>query len=77
MAWVYDSPVHIRDIGAMRRPCNWIYFFDRGEVLEYRKRGIDAKHMPLAVDADMFEKVISSPSAKKQEADISFVGKLY
>lgn len=30
ISWVYDSPIHIRDISSMNNACNRIYFFDRG-----------------------------------------------
>ena len=29
-AWVYDSPVHIRNTMNMKNDCNRIFFFDRG-----------------------------------------------
>lgn len=76
-SWIYDSPVHIRDLDTMRQPCNRIYDFDRGQVLEYRRQGIDVRHMPLAVDTDVFEKAIAASDAQKYSGDISFVGSLY
>ena len=29
ISWVYDSPVHIKDLESMKRSCNHIYFFDQ------------------------------------------------
>lgn len=76
-SWIYDSPIHIRDLDTMRRPCNRIYDFDRGQVLEYRRQGIDVRHMPLAVDTDAYEKAIAVADARKFTSEISFAGSLY
>ena len=77
ISWVYDSPVHIRNILPMKNSCNRIYFFDRGQAEEYKKQGIDARHMPLAVDTEIFEKAIAKTAKGKYETDISLIGKLY
>lgn len=77
IAWVYDSPVHIRDISAMKRSCNRIYYFDRGQAEEYTKLGIDVRHMPLAVDTEIFGKTIAEAPKEAYDTDISLVGKLY
>ena len=31
-AWVYDSPLHIRNIDSLRNSCNRIFFFDKGQA---------------------------------------------
>lgn len=77
IAWVYDSPVHIRNLEPMKNSCSRIYFFDRGQAEEYRKQGIDARHMPLAVDTEVFGRVLSGGARGKYAADVSLVGKLY
>lgn len=77
IAWVYDSPVHIRNLEPMKNSCSRIYFFDRGQAEEYRKQGIDARHMPLAVDTEVFGRVLSGRARGKYAADVSLVGKLY
>lgn len=41
ISWVYDSPVHIRDISSFANKCNRIYFFDRGQVEAYKAMGYD------------------------------------
>ena len=76
ISWVYDSPIHIRNLEPLRNSCNRIYFFDRGQAENYKKEGIAAFHLPLAVDAELREKVIAQ---RKKHAidDISFVGQLY
>ena len=73
-AWVYDSPIHIRNNANMKNDCNRIYFFDRGQAEQYRKQGIHAYHMPLAVDPESFS---INPGSGKYQTDISMVGKLY
>ena len=39
-AWVYDSPIHIRDTKCLFRSCNRLFFFDRGQAEEYQKAGV-------------------------------------
>lgn len=77
ISWVYDSPVHIRNLAPMKNSCNRIYFFDRGQAEEYQKTGIAALHMPLAVDTEVFGKTIAKAKGRKHDTDISLVGKLY
>lgn len=77
IAWVYDSPLHIRNLDALRNSCNRIYFFDRGEMELYRKLGADARYMPLAVDCDVFGATIAKGGMEKYATDVSLVGKLY
>lgn len=76
VSWVYDSPIHIRNEEPMKYNCNRIFFFDRGLVEEYQKRGIMAEYMPLAADIATFgEQVIKKEPA--YDGEISFVGQLY
>lgn len=74
ISWVYDSPIHIRSLESLKNSCNEIYFFDRGQAEEYKKQGICAKHLPLAVDTEVFGEKIS---AVFPQSEISFVGQLY
>lgn len=76
ISWVYDSPLHIRNTEPMKNSCNRIYFFDRGQAACYEKVGICAKHLPLAVDTEIFGKVIGD-KGKLSTAEISMVGQLY
>jgi len=69
--WVYDSPIHIRDISSLKNTCNIGYFFDRGQALEYTALGINAFHLPLAADPTVF-KVHNAPRSQ-----VSFLGQLY
>ena len=73
-AWVYDSPIHIRNTESLKNSCNRLYFFDRGQAEQYRQLGIPAEHMPLAVDTEVFH---IKGNEKNYQTDISLVGKLY
>lgn len=78
VAWVYDSPMNIRNMEAMKYSVVTIYLFDRGEALELQKQGIRAKHLPLAVDTDVFGEVIrKNQGNSKFHSDIALLGKLY
>lgn len=77
LSWIYDSPLHIRDLRPLRYSCNTIYFFDRMQARAYQKEGINARHLPLAVDTEVFRVNPNSTQKKKYGADVSLVGKLY
>lgn len=72
VSWVYDAPIHIRNLQSLKNSCNRIFFFDRIQAQSYRMQGIEAFHMPLAGDVDTF-----SGTRKGYITDISLVGKLY
>ena len=74
VSWVYDAPIHIRNIETMKNSCNRIFFFDRIQAEEYKKQGIAAYHMPLAADVETFSRYTAKCD---DQTDISLVGKLY
>ncbi len=74
IAWVYDSPIHIRAIEPLKKECNHIYFFDRGQVEEYNRHGIAAKYMPLAADTAVFAEYCKGVTEQTQ---VAMVGQLY
>ncbi|MGN0350671.1 MAG: glycosyltransferase [Roseburia sp.] len=74
ISWVYDAPIHIRNIESLKNDVNQIFFFDRVQAEGYQKLGIHAYHMPLAADIDTFSQAKWS---REYETDISLVGKLY
>lgn len=76
ISWVYDSPVHIRNTESMTNSCNRIYFFDRGQAQIFEQQGICAKHLSLAVDTEVWKKVIGEHPLT-QKVDVSMVGQLY
>ena len=77
VSWVYDSPLHIHNLEPLKNSCNRFYYFDRGQAEEYRKMGVDARHMPLAVDTDVFDLKVSASEKEKYATDVALVGKLY
>ena len=77
ISWVYDSPMHIRNIEVMKNSCNEIYMFDWGQVQEYKKLGVNMEHLPLAVDSEIFNLPMNDEIIKKYSAQISLVGKMY
>lgn len=77
-AWVYDSPIHIRNLTPLKNTYTKAYFFDRGQVLEYRKNGIAAEYLPLAADVEIFSSIaVSEQERKEYQSEISLVGQLY
>ena len=76
ICWVYDSPIHIRAVEPLKKECNRLYFFDRGQAQEYRQRGIDARYMPLAADPLVFSESINNHNAVYQ-SQAAMVGQLY
>jgi spore maturation protein CgeB len=81
ISWIYDCPIHIRDLTTLTNDCNTIYFFDRIQAKEHKKQGVNARHLPLAVDAEVFREVYEkTPDAQflaKCQTDVTLVGKLY
>lgn len=74
-AWIYDSPLHIRDLESLKNECNDLYFFDRGQLQAYEELGIKGSHLPLAVDTEVFARGIYKKSGYQNE--IAMVGQLY
>lgn len=75
IAWVYDSPIHIRDLSTFHNSCNRIYFFDRGQAEKYRKEGYEnVFHLPLAADGTVWE---FQEASQCGGCDVAFVGQLY
>lgn len=90
VSWVYDSPVHIRDVSSFANKCNRIYFFDRGQVERYSRAGYEnVFHMPLAADEMVWKESLGKGQAAgggiaggladsdKYSCDVAFVGQLY
>lgn len=77
LAWVYDSPVHIRNLSSFRNSCNRIFFFDRGQAKVYQKMGYERiYHLPLAAYAGVFESA-SGQTGEQYQCDVAMVGQLY
>ena len=71
VSWVYDAPLHIRDLSPLKNTCNEVYFFDRGECEEYQRLGYPVRYLPLAGD------VLFDPGRVREDKDVSLVGHLY
>ena len=80
-AWVYDCPHFTLYAGQVTLPCNHIGIFDKKMVRELEAYGVrTVSHVPLSVDADLFEEAVNRASEQEKEkyrCDISFVGSLY
>lgn len=74
IAWVYDAPLHIRELSSLKNKCNYIFFFDRGQAEQYKKIGINALHMPLAVDTDIFGEAIIKNNSRYQTEYAGYTG---
>ena len=74
IAWVYDSPMNIRNLDAMNNPYTFVYLFDKGMVEEYKSQGYRCEHMPLAVSPEIFGREIRK---WENPHEISFIGKMY
>lgn len=77
IAWVYDAPIHIRDLSTLVNSYTKIFFFDRGQAVEFQKNGVNAEYMPLAADPEILRLKISGKERTKYNTDVSLVGKLY
>lgn len=75
VSWVYDAPLHIRNLEALKYGTNRIFFFDRIQAQEYQKQGVYAFHMPLAADLQFAENLPQRMGA--DGADVAMVGQLY
>lgn len=75
VSWVYDAPLHIRNLEALKYDTNRIFFFDSIQAQEYQKQGIHAFHMPLAADLQFAEGL--TERVREKGADIAMVGQLY
>ena len=74
VAWSYDSPQNLAEDTDLNYDSNFLFIFDRAEVMSYNSRGIDRIfHMPLATDCDAWDKV----SAGGENYDITLLGTLY
>lgn len=76
ISWIYDSPIHIRNLETMKNDCNQIFLFDRGLVESYQKMGISTTHLPLAVDTELFLEVAKKRNGQ-YTSEVSMVGQLY
>lgn len=78
VAYIYDSPIHIRRREELFFSTTHLFCFDRGQAIKYRNEGIKAWHQPLAASPKLFlREVPSAAQRRKYASEISFVGQLY
>lgn len=80
VCWLFDSPNLTLYSESIFNQCNYIFSFDKSEVLQLQTYGIkNIFHMPLAVNTKKLHTLLDShPShPKKYSYEISFLGKLY
>ncbi len=80
LSWVYDAPLHIRDLSPLKNEVNHTYFFDRGEAESLRNQGYPVLDLPLAGDIATFQETIGKASQAEREryrSEVAFVGQLY
>lgn len=79
LSWSYDSPVNHRYIIRYNYPTNYIFLFDKKEVDELRRQGIDCVyHLPLAANTERLDAL--APTVDEHtlfDSEISFLGQLY
>ncbi len=73
LAWVYDSPMEIRDTAPMRYETNRIFLFDRTACEGYWRDGFsNVFYMPLAAAIKTEKQLV-----RRKTMDVSLVGNLY
>lgn len=79
LAWCYDSPLEEKLKNYFEYETNYIFLFDRVEVINYQAEGYSRIfHLPLAVNAERLSNLAFTPAQQAHyQTDISFVGKLY
>lgn len=79
ISWCYDSPLEERLSDYFDYETNYIFLFDRVEVLQYQAAGhTRVFHLPLAVNTDRLDALtFDTAQAAAYASDISFVGNLY
>lgn len=75
VAWVYDSPMHIRNLDTMNLQYTTVWIFDRGIVEYYNRHGYKCNHLPLAVSPQIFYN--NCKWGESEKYNVSFVGRLY
>ncbi|MBQ0028698.1 MAG: glycosyltransferase, partial [Lachnospiraceae bacterium] len=78
VSWSYDSPLAERLTEYFEYSTNYIFLFDRNEVINYNTAGYDRIfHMPLAANTQRVSDALNQIPVNTYKSDISFVGTLY
>lgn len=79
VSWSYDSPMDAGFQEYFSYDTNYIFLFDRIEVMNYQSHGYERIfHLPLATNTSRLDSLtFTAAQQAKYSADISFVGHLY
>lgn len=80
-AWVYDCPHYTLFAHQAKLEYNRLFIFDKELTERLWKYGVNnAVYLPLAVDSDFYQEILSSGDRvkhQKYKCDVSFVGSMY
>ncbi len=78
ICWLFDSPNLTLYSESVFNSCNYIFSFDKIEVMRLKSMGIkNIFHMPLAVNTKRLKTLLKTDSQKNYSYDVSFLGNLY
>lgn len=78
ISWIYDAPYARLYSQTVLNPCNHVYVFDKELCLEFRNAGVDTVYyLPLAVNIDRLDTLLTASDANAFRYDVSFVGSFY
>lgn len=79
ISWSFDSPCFTMHTEAIKNSCNYVFSFDKIEVMKLLGYGAkNVFHMPLAVNVNKLNKLLPKPILETEyKYDVSFLGKLY
>lgn len=79
LSWCYDSPMEERLLDYFSYETNYIFLFDRAEVLQYQACGYgNVYHLPLAVNTERLDALrFDRRQIAACSPDVSFVGHIY
>ena len=79
ISWIYDCPQQALYDMQVRNSCNYIFSFDRNQVIKAKENGAEnVFHQPLATNALRADSMnVSQDDISRFSCDISFVGSLY
>lgn len=85
LSWVYDCPLPFMNQEPLLNSCNEVFFFDRIQAHSYASAGVNAHHLPFAVDTAYFTDLLRTGKAAvgnaaekmSYSADISLAADIY
>lgn len=78
VCWLFDSPNLTLYSESVFNNCNYIFSFDKIEVLRLQAYGVkNIFHMPLAVNIKRLKTMLNAGTEKNYSYDVSFLGNLY